>query len=99
MLSFRGIYDLSTARTEPSCFEEGIMPRKKEPGACVSGGQLIAAGDLIRVMDQGSPVRCRVLSCLATEDGACFASLEVLEGDRKGEKISATLRAGEEKKE
>jgi hypothetical protein len=72
------------------------MPRTKEPGICMSGGQLIAAGDLIRVMDQGSVVECRVLSCLATEDGACLASLEILEGERKGEKISATLRAGEE---
>jgi hypothetical protein len=62
----------------------------------MSGGQLIASGDIIRVMDQGSPVQCRVLSCLATEDGACLASLEVLEGDRKGEKISATLRAAED---
>ena len=73
------------------------MPRKKEPGICMSGGQLIAAGDLIRVMDEGSLVQCRVLSCLATEDGACLANLEVLEGARKGEKISATLRAGEER--
>jgi hypothetical protein len=76
--------------------KEGFMPRKKEPGICMSGGQLIAAGDLIRVMDQGSLVQCRVLSCLATEDGACLASLEILEGDRKGEKISATLRASDE---
>ena len=62
----------------------------------MSGGQLIASGDTIKVMDQGSAVECRVLSCLATEDGACLASLEILEGDRKGEKISATLRAKEE---
>jgi hypothetical protein len=72
------------------------MPRNKEPGICMSGGQLIARGDVIKVMDQGSPVQCRVLSCLATEDGACLASLEILEGDHKGQKISATLRAREE---
>lgn len=72
------------------------MARRKEPGICMSGGQLIASGDVIRMMDQGSLVRCRVLSCLATEGGACLASLEILEGDRKGQKISATLRAGEE---
>ena len=75
------------------------MARKKEPGICMSGGQLIASGDIIKVMDQESLIQCRVLSCLATEDGACLASLEVLEGARKGEKISATLRAGEEKQE
>lgn len=62
----------------------------------MSGGQLIASGDVIRVMDQGSVVECRVLSCLATEDGACLASLEILSGERKGEKISATLRASDE---
>ena len=62
----------------------------------MSGGQLIASGDIIKVMDQGSVVQCRVLSCLATEDGGCLAGLEILEGERKGEKISATLRAGEE---
>ncbi len=62
----------------------------------MSGGQLIASGDVIKVKDQGSLVQCRVLSCLATEDGACLANLEILEGERKGEKISATLRAKEE---
>jgi hypothetical protein len=72
------------------------MPRNKEPGICMKGGQLIAQGDLIRIMDQGSTVQCRVLSCLAAEDGACLARLEILEGERKGEKISATLRAGDE---
>jgi hypothetical protein len=72
------------------------MPRTKEPGICMRGGQLIAQGDLIRIMDQGSTVQCRVLSCLATEDGTCLARLEILEGERKGEKISATLRAGDE---
>jgi len=72
------------------------MARTKEPGICMSGGQLIAAGDLIKVMDRRSVVECRVLSCLATDDGACLASLEILEGERKGEKITATLRAGKE---
>jgi hypothetical protein len=72
------------------------MPKIKELGICMSGGQLIAHGDLIRIMDQGSIIQCRVLSCLATDDGACLTRLEILEGERKGEKISATLRAGEE---
>ncbi len=72
------------------------MARNKELGICMSGGQLIASGDIIRVMDKGSVVKCRVLSCLASEDRACLASLEILEGERKGEKITSTLRAGEE---
>ncbi|HTY22131.1 MAG TPA: hypothetical protein VMC85_03320 [Desulfomonilaceae bacterium] len=71
------------------------MARKKDSQFCMSGGQLIARGDVIKVMDQGSVVKCRVLSCLASEDGACLAGLEILEGARKGEKIRATLKAGD----
>ena len=72
------------------------MARKKDSQFCMSGGQLIARGDVIKVMDQGSVVKCRVLSCLAAENGACLAGLEILEGPRKGEKIRATLKAGED---
>jgi hypothetical protein len=68
----------------------------KKDKILMRGSQLIARGDIVRVMDQGSPVQCRVLSCLATADGACVASLEVLEGVLKGERITATLRAGDE---
>lgn len=69
---------------------------KRKDKILMRGSQLIARGDTVRVMDKGSPVRCRVLSCLATADGACVAGLEILEGARKGERITATLRPGDE---
>ncbi len=72
------------------------MARKREAQSTIPGGNLLARGDIIKIMDQGSLVECKVLSCLATEDGACLASLEVLEGERKGERISAKLRARRE---
>jgi hypothetical protein len=75
---------------------EGIKVAKKKEKVLMRGSQLIARGDIVRVMDKGSPIQCRVLSCLATADGACVAGLEILEGERKGERITATLRAGEE---
>jgi hypothetical protein len=73
-------------------FEENVA-REKKYKSSLRGGQLLAPGDVIQVMDQGSLVKCRVLSCLALETGACLASLEILEGDRKGERLQTTLRA------
>jgi hypothetical protein len=73
------------------------MAREKKYRSTLRGGQLLTPGDVIQLMDQGSPVKCRVLSCLVSEGGACLASLEILEGERKGERIQATLRASEEK--
>lgn len=70
------------------------MARKTSREAKIQGGQLLARGDIISVMEQGVPVSCRVLSCLAVEDGACFARLEFLEGERKGEHVETLLRAG-----
>jgi hypothetical protein len=70
------------------------MPRKKKAEITMRGSQLLAAGDIIQVMDEGTPVKCRVLSCLGTDDGACLASLEILEGERKGDRIRTTLRPG-----
>jgi hypothetical protein len=77
-------------------FEENVV-REKKYKSSLRGGQLLAPGDVIQVMDQGSLVKCRVLSCLALETGACLASLEILEGTRKGERIQTTLRASEER--
>lgn len=71
------------------------MARKKEWTRTMRGTQLLAAGDLIQLMDQGTVLKCRVLSCLATEDGGCLASVEIIEGERTGEKIRTVLRAGE----
>lgn len=68
------------------------MPKKKEWTKTMEGGQLLAQGDVIQVMDKGVPVKCRVLSSLAVDDGSCLASLEILEGERTGEKISTKLR-------
>ena len=75
---------------------EENMAREKKYRSTVRGGQLLAPGDVIQVMDQGSRVKCRVLSCLAVEGGGCLAGLEILEGKRKGERIQTTLRAAEE---
>ncbi|MBI4966300.1 MAG: hypothetical protein HY913_23680 [Desulfomonile tiedjei] len=67
------------------------MPKKKDK-ATIEGRQLLAQGDVIQVMDKSVPVKCRVLSCLAIEGGGCLAGLEILEGERKGERISTKLR-------
>jgi len=71
------------------------MSPKKERSLTLSGGQLIARGDVIQVMDGGIPVKCRVLSCLAAEAGACYASLEILEGEKEGQRVETVLRPGE----
>ncbi len=60
------------------------------------GTQLVAPGDVIQLMDQGSLLKCQVLSSLATPDGGFYANVQIVEGDRKGEKISAKLRPGTE---
>ena len=75
---------------------EENMAREKKYRSTVRGGQLLAPGDVIQVMVQGSLVKCRVLSCLAVEGGGCLAGLEILGGERKGERIQTTLRAAEE---
>ncbi len=75
------------------------MAERKKEKLTMQGGQLLARGDIIQLMDHGVLVRCRVLSCLATEGGGCFAALEILEGDRKGQRIETRLRAGERQDE
>ena len=72
------------------------MAKKKDRKIKLRGGQLLAGGDIIHVMDQGTPVKCRVCSCLAMEDGRCLASLEILEGDKRGERIETVLRPGDQ---
>jgi hypothetical protein len=67
------------------------MAKKKEREFILKGKQLLASGDIIRIGDPESPLKCRVLSCLGTDDGGCVASLEVLEGERKGERIRTKL--------
>ena len=70
------------------------MPPKKKEKLTLRGGQLLARGDIIRISEQGSLIACRVLSCITGDEKSCHATLEILEGDRKGERINATLRAG-----
>lgn len=70
------------------------MSKKKKEKLTLEGGQLLARGDVIQLMDGGETVKCKVLSCLAAEDGGCFAGLEIVEGPRTGERIDAKLRAG-----
>jgi hypothetical protein len=74
------------------------MARKKQSQTTVPGRSLLGRGDIITIMEDGSSLECKVLSCIAIEDGACLASLEILEGERKGERITTKLRAGGEKK-
>lgn len=68
------------------------MARKKDREIKLRGGQLLARGDVIHVMDRETPVKCLVRSCLAMEDGRCLASLEILEGERRGERMETVLR-------
>ncbi len=70
------------------------MPKKKDWQQNMYGTQLLSRGEVIQFMDKGDLLKCRVLSCLAVEGGSCYAALEVLEGDRKGERIETRLRAG-----
>jgi hypothetical protein len=78
--------------------KENHMARKKQSRTTVPGRSLLGRGDIITIMEDGSPLECKVLSCITIEDGACLASLEILEGERKGERITTKLRAGGEKK-
>ncbi len=68
--------------------------KKKEWTKTMHGGQLIAPGDVIELMDKGDLLKCRVLSCLAVEDGGCLANTVVIEGPREGERIEGKLRPG-----
>jgi hypothetical protein len=69
------------------------MAKKREWTKSTRGSQLITPGDIITLMENGTPLTCRVLACLAMEEGRCGASLEVVEGDRKGERIKSIIRA------
>jgi|GEM_PF-1171621 len=62
----------------------------------VKGGMLITRGDVIQVMDQGTLTMCRVISCLTTGEEGCLATLEILEGTRKGQLIQTRLRLASE---
>lgn len=69
------------------------MPKDKEWTRTMRGRQLLAPGDIIDVLEKDVPVKARVLSCLALEDGSCMASLEMLEGERKGQRLETKLHA------
>ena len=75
------------------------MRKPKPRQVSLRADQLLRSGDIITVMDDGSPTMCKVLSCLGTNDGSCFASLEILEGPKKGSKLETLLVAGKQKKE
>ena len=67
------------------------MRKPKQRQVSLRADQLLCAGDIITVMDDGHPTKCRVLSCLGTDDGSCFAGLEILEGPKKGNRIQTSL--------
>ncbi len=69
------------------------MRKPKKKHAMLPGSQLIARGDVITMMDEDVPVKCMVLSCIGDDRGKCFATVEILEGPKKGDRIGATLRA------
>jgi hypothetical protein len=71
------------------------MRKPKTRQVMLSGAQLLAQGDIITMMDQEVPVKCRVLSCVGDNQGKCLATVEILDGPKKGERISASLRVGE----
>jgi hypothetical protein len=71
------------------------MGREPKQKVKIKGSQLLARGDIVRVMEEGSLVKCKVLSCVAAEGGGFHASLEIMEGDRSGERIAATLKPAE----
>jgi len=69
--------------------------RSEKPKPEIKGGMLIQRGEVIQLMDHGSLVKCRVISCLAMKEGSCWATLEILEGERSGVRIEARLRPGD----
>ncbi len=71
------------------------MRKRKDRELSLTGGQLMARGDVITMLDGDTPVKCMVLSCVGNNEGSCLATVEFLEGPKKGSRISATLRAGE----
>ncbi len=70
------------------------MPKKREWTKLTRGSQLVGPGDVIQLMEDGTLLTCKVLACLALEEGRCQASVEVIEGPRKGERIRSVIRAG-----
>ena len=75
------------------------MRKPKEKQISLRGDQLLRGGDIVHVMDDGNPTKCRVLSCLGIGSGSCLASLEILEGPKKGTRMDTTLVAGAIKQE
>ena len=75
------------------------MRKPKTKEVSLRADQLLRSGDIITVMDDGFPTICKVLSCLGTNDGSCFASLEILEGPRKGIRLETSLVPGKQAKE
>ncbi|MGC8659579.1 MAG: hypothetical protein ACP5U1_10945 [Desulfomonilaceae bacterium] len=71
------------------------MRKPKQKQVSLRGDQLMSAGDIITLMDEGIPIKCKVISCLGANDGSCFANLEILEGPRKGNRIQTSLVARE----
>lgn len=69
------------------------MGKRSERQIKVQGAQLIERGEIVRVMEGGAEIKCRVLSCIATEGGACLANLEIVGGEQTGRKFEAVLRA------
>ncbi len=68
------------------------MASEKKQKLRLAGNKLMERGEIIKIMDQGQLVECKVISCLIEDGDSCIASLEILTGDRKGERIQTKLR-------
>jgi len=73
------------------------MRRPKEKEVVLRGDQLLRCGDIITLMDEGTPTKCKVLSCLGTGSGSCVAGVEFIEGPKKGKRLETSLVAKEQK--
>jgi len=72
------------------------MAKHKRETRGVRGWAHLKPGDVITVMDRGEPAKCRVIFCMLEGEDRLHANLEVLEGERKGERFTAVLRGGPE---
>ena len=73
------------------------MRRPKEKEVLLRGDQLLCRGDIITLMDEGTPTRCKILSCLGANNGSCLARVEFIEGPKKGKRLETSLVAKDQK--
>lgn len=75
-------------------WEIPLMGKRKSQITGVRGWQHLKSGDVITIMDRGEPLKCRVIFCIVEGDDRFHANLEVIEGERKGERFITVLKLG-----